>query len=159
MIMNVAVGSIINAAVVRAAAEVYAHRKPDWIECLKRGMQKAPTLLFASVIALLGTAIGAFLFISPGVYVMTLWILYDPAIVVENSGPVMSLGRSRTLVSGNWCYVFCTYLVVAAVLTVAQSVGSSVLLGDSDRRLTLFSTKSAIEGNAFKKCGHMEKND
>ena len=62
----------------------------------------------------------------PGIYLIILWFLFSPIIVVEGLGAVEALKRSWALVSGSWCYVFCTYLILGSFLVILSSIGQLV---------------------------------
>jgi hypothetical protein len=139
-----AIGSVGGAAMIRAVAEVYAGHHPDWSQCLKRAIAKAPSVVTAAVLAYLGTVIGFLLFLAPGVYLAFTWILFTPVIIIENFGAAQSLSRSKALVSGSWCYVFCTVMVVTVSVSGFQMLYSNVLLGGTNGGYTLFSITGSI---------------
>jgi hypothetical protein len=71
----------------------------------------------ASILAALGIAIGFLLFIVPGLFLITIWSLIVPVIVLEHARALESFGRSRGLVRGNGWNVFgvviLTFLILA----------------------------------------------
>ena len=111
---------------------------------MKLGVKKAPTLILAAFLVMLGIVLGYICLIAPGVYLSVAWFVYAPAIALENLGACRSLSRSRELVSGEWCYVFCTVLIVVFIVMMIQMIWSQVLLGGSDFGLTVFSVTGSI---------------
>jgi hypothetical protein len=72
------------------------------------------TLFLAGFMAAIGIFFGTVLLIVPGLYLLTIWAVISPAIVVERRGVFDAFGRSRQLVRGNGWKVFGT--VAAAML-------------------------------------------
>ena len=72
----------------------------------------------ASILAAIGIGIGFLLLIVPGLYLLTIWSLIVPVIVLEHAGVLDSFARSRDLVRGNGWNVFgvvaLTFLILLA---------------------------------------------
>src|SRR3954447_17295662 len=58
-------------------------------------------LIGAGILSGLGIGIGRLALIAPGLYLLTIWAVIAPVIVVERSGVLAAFGRSRELVRGN----------------------------------------------------------
>ncbi|CAB9505208.1 expressed unknown protein [Seminavis robusta] len=114
------IGAVGNGAYVRAVADITLQQDPVLKNCIQVGFQHARVVLTASFVGGLGVMVGCILLYVPGVYLMVRWFLVNPVIVVEGLGAMAALKRSGELVSGSWCYVFCTYMVSALVLTFLQ---------------------------------------
>lgn len=82
----------------------------------------------ASILAGIGIAIGLFLLIVPGLYLITIWAVIVPAIVIERSGVLASFGRSRDLVRGYGWQVFGTLAVAFVILIVVGIVLGLIFL-------------------------------
>ena len=63
-------------------------------------------LLGAGLLAGLGIALGFLLLIIPGLFLITIWAVVAPVIVVEKPGVFAAFGRSRELVRGHGWTVF-----------------------------------------------------
>jgi hypothetical protein len=98
-------------------------------------------LIGAGILASIGIVIGTFLFIVPGLILLTIWSVIAPVIVVERSGAIDAFGRSRALVKGNGWQVFGVIVVVFLIAAVAsfvfRAIGASI--SDSFAMLALFS--------------------
>lgn len=116
------IGAVAAGTMIKAIADFYLGRDPDLLACLKLGWKKSLTVMFASFLVMLGVMVGIVLFFFPGLYLAVAWFVVTPAIVVEKYGVFGSLGRSRSLVSGSWCYVFCTFLIVYLIMFAATFV-------------------------------------
>ena len=76
----------------------------------------------ASILAGIGIAIGLFLLIVPGLFLITIWAVIVPVIVIERSGVLASFGRSRQLVRGRGWHVFGTLVLVYLIMLVVNIV-------------------------------------
>lgn len=75
------------------------------------------SLIGVGILSAFGIALGFILLIVPGLFLITIWAVVAPVVVIERSGAFGSFGRSRELVRGNGWAVFGA--VVAAGLIVA----------------------------------------
>jgi len=89
---------------------------------LHAGAPLLPRLLVASIPALALPAAATGLLVLPGLWLLTRWVLYAPAIAREGTGPFAALGRSSDLVRGCFWGVF-------AVATTALIVEHAVIHG------------------------------
>ena len=85
------------------------------------------TLVAAGLLAGIAIAIGLVLLIVPGLYLMTIWLLIVPAIMLENRGVGDSFGRSHELVRG---YGWSVFGVI--VLTFLIFIGVGIVFGILD---------------------------
>jgi hypothetical protein len=76
----------------------------------------------ASILAGIAITIGLLLVIVPGLYLITIWAVIVPVIVIERSGALASFGRSQELVRGRGWHVFGTLVLVFLILLVADIV-------------------------------------
>ena len=76
----------------------------------------------ASILAGIAIAIGLFLLIVPGLWLITIWAVIIPVIVIERSGALDSFGRSRHLVRGHGWHVFGTLVLVFVIMIVVDIV-------------------------------------
>jgi hypothetical protein len=83
-------------------------------------------LAIASILAAFAITIGLTLLIIPGLFLLTIWCLIVPAIVVEGAGPFDSFGRSWQLVKGSFWNVFGNLFVVFLILLAADIVLSLI---------------------------------
>jgi hypothetical protein len=82
----------------------------------------------ASILAGIGIAIGLFLLIVPGLWLITIWAVIIPVIVIERSGALASFGRSRQLVRGHGWHVFGTLVLVFVIMIAVDIVLGFVFL-------------------------------
>ncbi len=79
-------------------------------------------LLVASLLAGLGIAFGFLLLIVPGLFLLTIWAVIAPVIVVEKRRATESFGRSRELVRGHGWTVFGIVLITGLLSGVATAL-------------------------------------
>ena len=120
--------------VVEAARDILDGRRDHTIGSLVQSATPviAP-LLIAGILAGIGIGIGLILLIVPGLYLLTIWAVIAPAIVIERQGALESFGRSRALVRGSGWQVFgvivvlflLQFIVSAVIQALANSVSDS----------------------------------
>ena len=79
-------------------------------------------LLIAGLLAGLGIALGLILLILPGLFLLTIWAVIAPVIVVEKRRALDAFGRSRELVRGHGWTVFAIVLITGLLSAVAGSL-------------------------------------
>jgi len=89
-------------------------------------------LLGAGILAGIGVAIGLVLLIVPGLFLLTIWAVIVPAIVIDRVGVLDSFGRSRALVRGNGWQVFGVIVVLFLVQLVVGGIIKGIAGAASD---------------------------
>lgn len=123
--------------VVTAAEDILDGRRDHTVGSLFGSTTEVIAPLFgAGLLAGIATGIGFLLLIVPGLYLLTIWAVIAPVIVLERAGVFESFGRSRQLVKGNGWQVFG---VIAILFLASMVVGIfvRVLLGNSFALLAL----------------------
>jgi hypothetical protein len=109
-----------------------ARRRPEHIAVLRvlRNLLLAapvvPIVAIASLAAIALPTASASLLVIPGIWVMTRWSLFAPAIVTEHLGPVAALKRSNELVRGNFELVFLTSAFAVVLEEAVEAAGTLV---------------------------------
>lgn len=89
-------------------------------------------LIGAGLLTAIGIVFGFVLLVVPGVYLLTIWAVTAPVIVVERRGVFDALGRSRRLVRGNGWPVLGTFLVAILIGIGVNVVLTAIGKGISD---------------------------
>jgi len=110
--------------VVQLVADVQDGRRDTSVSDLFASVSPvvAP-LIGASLLRVVGVVIGLVVFIVPGVFLLTIWALVAPVVVLERPGVLPAFSRSRELVRDNGWQV----LGVIAVFIVIVIVVSLIL--------------------------------
>ncbi|HEX6153777.1 MAG TPA: hypothetical protein VFZ19_09680, partial [Solirubrobacterales bacterium] len=107
------------------------------------------SLLGAGILAGLGVAAGFLLLVVPGLFLLTIWAVIAPVIVIERRGVFESFGRSRQLVRDNGWPVFGTVVTAFLITFVTAAIFTAIAVSISDEPilevvlLTLASTITA----------------
>ena len=115
--------------VVEAARDILDGRRDHNVGSLVRST--APVvgpLVLAAILAGIAVGIGLLLLIVPGLFLLTIWAVLAPVIVIERRSAIEAFGRSRELVRGHGWQVFS----VIAVLFVIQLVVGWVIQAVAD---------------------------
>jgi hypothetical protein len=113
----------VQGALVETVRDVRDGRADRGIGATYRAVQsRLPALIVAGLLAGIGIAIGLVLLIVPGLFLLTIWSMLVPAIVLEGRSAGASFDRSREIVRGNGWQVFGLIVVVFVLLAVASGV-------------------------------------
>jgi hypothetical protein len=89
-------------------------------------------LFGAGILAGIGITVGLILLIVPGLFLLTIWAVIVPVIVIERSRVLDEFGRSRELVRHNGWQVFGVIVVLFLLQLVLGGVGNAIVGGASD---------------------------
>jgi hypothetical protein len=87
-----------------------------------------PQLVGATFLLVIGVLAGLVLLIVPGLYLLTIWFVVSPVILIERAAVFAAFGRSRQLVRGSGWAVF-GIAIIALALPPAVAVGLGFALG------------------------------
>lgn len=93
-------------------------------ETLDRVRPRLNTLTLAGLLAAIGIMIGFVFLIVPGLFLLTIWLVIVPAIMLEGCGVSAAFARSQELVRGHGWSVF-----GVIVLTVLVLIGVNIVFG------------------------------
>lgn len=86
-------------------------------------------LIGLSILLGIGVTIGFILIIVPGLFLITIWSVAAPSLVVERRGVFAAFGRSRELVRGHGWQVFGVILVVIGLSIVVSIIAAVIASG------------------------------
>jgi hypothetical protein len=95
-------------------------------ETFARVRPRLPAIIPAGLLAGLGIIVGLILLIVPGLFLLTIWSLIIPVIVLEGRSAGESFARSRELVRGNGWNVF-GVIVITVLLSLAANIVLAIL--------------------------------
>jgi hypothetical protein len=122
-LVEVIAAFLLQATLVRAVQDVRDGRADLSIgETVSAALPSLWSVAGASILAGIAITIGLFLFIVPGLYLITIWAVIVPVIVIERSGVFAAFGRSRELVRGRAWHVFATLVLVFLIMLAVDIV-------------------------------------
>jgi hypothetical protein len=118
---------------------------------LATALRAFPAALLGAVVFLLLTSLATMAFIVPGAYLWGLWQLWLVALVIERTGPVAALSRSRQLVAGHW-WRFTALVTVVTIVSIVPPLLFDTLAGpalallglDASHALTLLAIADGL---------------
>jgi hypothetical protein len=129
VLIELVAGTLFTGMVVELVADIQDGRRDASPGQLLRAVTPVlGQLILVGIVAGIGVVIGFILVIIPGLYLLTVWSLAAPVVVLERPGVFAALRRSRELVRGNGWQVF----GVIAVLYILVSVFSFIIEGAAD---------------------------
>jgi hypothetical protein len=133
LLIDLVAGTLFTGMVVELVADVQDGRRDSSPgQLLRAATPVLGQLILVGMIAAIGIVVGFILIIVPGLYLITVWSVAAPVVVLERPGALAALSRSRELVRGNGWQVFGVILVLYIVVGVisfileaaAESAGS-----------------------------------
>ena len=116
-IVGIIAAFLLQAALVKAVEDVRDGRADlSFSETLQAARPAVGKVAIASIVAGIAIAIGFLLLIVPGLFLLTIWCLIVPVIVLEGVGTTAAFSRSRELVRGFGWQVFGTLVLVFVVM-------------------------------------------
>jgi hypothetical protein len=115
----------LQAALVEAVVDIRDGRADLTMgQTFSRAQEHIGRVAIAGILAGLAIAVGLLALVVPGLYLMTIWSVLIPVIVLERRAVMEAFGRSRELVSGNGWNVFGVIVISFLIL-----IGAGILLG------------------------------
>jgi hypothetical protein len=111
---------LLQAALVKTVQDEREGRREMTIaDTVNAAMPYLGSVAIASIVVGIAIAIGLVLLIVPGLWLMTIWAVIIPVIIIERAGAFEALGRSQDLVRGRGWHVFFTLVLVFIIQLVA----------------------------------------
>jgi hypothetical protein len=118
-LVQIVAAFLLQATLVKAVQDVRDGRADMSIgDTVRAAVPYLGAVAGASILAGIAITIGLILIIVPGLYLITIWAVIVPVIVLEQSGALASFGRSQRLVRGNGWHVFGTLVLVYIIMLV-----------------------------------------
>jgi hypothetical protein len=132
-VVGIVAGTLYQGMVVNLVLDVEDGRRDFTAgELLSSATPFIAPLIGAGILAGIGIAVGLFLLLVPGLFLLTIWAVIAPVIVIEKSGVIDSFGRSRKLVRGNGWPVFGAIVVAFLIVLVGAIVFGAIAAGIAD---------------------------
>jgi hypothetical protein len=118
---------MLQGAVIHATVSDLSGRRVSFGECLGTGFRFILPLVGIGLIVGIGSVIGLFFFIVPGVLLWLAWSVAAPAEVMERVGVFGALGRSLELTRNHRGAIFALAVVYIFILWIVEAVLAAVL--------------------------------
>jgi hypothetical protein len=116
-LVQIVAAYLLQATLVKAVQDVRDGRADMSIgDTVRAAVPYLGPVIGASILAGIAITIGLLLIIVPGLYLITIWAVIVPVIVIEGAGVFASFGRSQQLVRGNGWHVFGTLVLVFIIM-------------------------------------------
>jgi hypothetical protein len=127
-VIGVSVTLLAPAACFKAIGSAYLGQKATWQESLRYALKRFWAILAVTLLYGLAVMGGSIAFIAPGVWVFVVFSLAVPALMLENAGPIESMGRSFNLIKDHWWRTFGFYLLTALLVGVVSAIVGGILV-------------------------------
>jgi hypothetical protein len=118
-LVQIVAAYLLQATLVKAVQDVRDGRADMSIgDTVRAAVPYLWRVIGASILAGIAITIGLLLLIVPGLWLITIWAVIVPVIVIEGAGVFASFGRSQQLVRGNGWHVFGTLVLVFIIMLV-----------------------------------------
>jgi len=117
------------AACLRTIADAYLGDVVSWRSSLRYALRRLPGLVGLSILTTVFIVLGFIFCVIPGIYLGVAFSVAVPVLLVEGSGPIRSLGRSRRLVEGRWWGTLGVVVVGYLLAAIVSGVLTALLVG------------------------------
>ena len=122
-LVSIIAAFVLQATLVKAVQDIRdGHADLSIGQTVSEAMPFIGAVAVASILAGVAITIGLILLIVPGLFLITIWAVIVPVIIIERSGALASFGRSRQLVRGRGWHVFGTLVLVYIIMLVVNIV-------------------------------------
>jgi len=126
-LVSIVAAFVLQATLVKAVQDVRdGHTDLSISQTVNEALPYLASVAGASILAGIAITIGLLLLIVPGLFLITIWAVIVPVIIIERSGALASFGRSRQLVRGHGWHVFGTLVLVYIIMLVVNIVLSLI---------------------------------
>jgi hypothetical protein len=122
-LVSIVAAFLLQATLVKAVQDVRDGRVDlSFGETVRAATPYLGAVAGVSILAGIAITIGLILLIVPGLYLITIWAVIVPVIVLEQSGVMASFGRSQQLVKGRGWHVFWTLVLTWLILLAVNLI-------------------------------------
>jgi hypothetical protein len=125
--LTIALSMLSQAVVLYAAFQDMRGRPVNLGESLRVALGRLLAIIGLAFCVSIGAGIGMLLLIIPGLILLTMWYVATPVCVVEQKGPLSSMGRSSELTKGHRWKIFGMILLVFIVAAIVGGIIGALL--------------------------------
>jgi hypothetical protein len=120
--IGVIIGAILQAAMLRGAAEATIGDPVDVEASYRWGLRRFGSVLLLAILVGIVVALGFVLLIIPGIIFLVFLSVSEPALIVENRRGTEAMSRSWNLVRGHFWHALVVILVAAIITLVVSGI-------------------------------------
>jgi hypothetical protein len=128
-LINFVAGRFAQAGCFRAIADAYLGEQVSWRSSLGFALRRLPAIVVLSILTGILVGLATLLCVIPGIYFYVAFAVAVPVLLVEGSGPIRSLGRSRELVQGRWWGTLGVAVVGYLLVTIVSFALTGLVVG------------------------------
>ena len=113
------------AAVISAVSQVHLGRPASIGASFAAVKGSMVEVIFAIILTVTAIVFGLIFCLVPGMYLLVVWSLTIPVVIIENRGPLEAIKRSFFLTKGSWFRIF---LVLFMVTVIMCSIAFTILI-------------------------------
>jgi hypothetical protein len=121
-IIGLIVTTVVSGVAVKQTSDILEKGEANLQDSFRFAASKLPSLLVVAIITSIIIGIGLIVFVVPGIIFAIMFSLVVPAIIIEQTGSLESLSRSRRLVSKRWGKTFVVILLITIIIAVINTV-------------------------------------
>jgi len=125
-IVSVVFGTIAYGGTIKMASEEVEGKSVDLGAAVRFAASKMLWIWALGIIVSIIIGLGLIALVVPGIILGIMFCLSFQALLIENTGVIGSLGRSRELVGHRWLKTFVTFLVVGIIVAIAAVVVGAI---------------------------------
>lgn len=122
LLIGLAISAIGIGAAIKMTSEEITGTKPELRASVMFAISKLPRFWAVAIITGVLVFVGLLAILVPGFILLIMLSLAIPALLIENTGILASIGRSRRLVSNRWLKTFALAIVLGIIIGVAGLV-------------------------------------
>jgi hypothetical protein len=104
--------SLTQATIIYGTVQDLRGQRAPLGDCIARGFSSMGRVLIAALLASIAIGIGMMLLVVPGLFLLLIWWVLTPVLVVENAGIGQAFSRSRELTRGHRWKILAILLIV-----------------------------------------------
>ena len=122
LIIGWIIGYIVQGISIKYTIDTLEKSQANLLTSFNFTMSKLLLLLAVSIITGILIIVGLIAFVIPGIILLIIFSLVVPTIIIENTGALESLSRSRLLVSHRWLKTFVLLLLLYLMIGIVSAL-------------------------------------
>ncbi len=118
--------TIANGTAVKYSSDILEKGHARLDESFNFALSKLLSLLGSGILTSISIIIGLICLVVPGIILAIMFSLVVPAIIIEGTGALGSLGRSEELVSKRWGRTFAVLFIVLIIEVIASGIAAAI---------------------------------